>query len=80
MMKPRSAGCRRQDIFDYSRERYGTEPEALWATAPDYAVLRRADNRKWYALILRIPRKKSGAPWGGSHRCAGDQTGSCLCQ
>lgn len=62
MMKPRSAGCRRQDIFDYSRERYGTEPEALWATAPDYAVLRRADNHKWYALILRIPRKKVGLP------------------
>ena len=64
-MRPQMTGCHRQDIYDYAKQRYGTEPEALWATAPDYAVLRHTDNRRWYALILRIPRKKVGLPGEG---------------
>ena len=39
-----------------------------YSTAPDYpfeedfetAVLRHSDNKKWYALVMRIPRSKLG--------------------
>ena len=45
-------------ILEYAREKYGDEPEYLWKDSPEYAVLRRADNRKWYVLIMQIPRKR----------------------
>lgn len=56
----------RQDIFAYVRRKYGTVPEYLWASAPNYAVLRHDDNRKWYAIIMDVPRKKMGLDGDGS--------------
>ena len=29
-------------------------PELLWKNFPDYAVLRRKDTDKWYALVARL--------------------------
>lgn len=49
----------RQDVLDFAAKQYGTEPEYLWASAPDYAVLRH-QNRKWYGLIMDVPREKLG--------------------
>ncbi len=55
----------RSKIFEYARKKYKTKPEYLWASAPDYAVLRHSDNAKWYGLIMnitydKIDRSKSG--------------------
>ena len=50
----------RLKIFSYAKEKYNTEPEYLWAKFPDYAVLRSDNNRKWYALIMDIPKNKLG--------------------
>ncbi len=47
-------------VIEYVRERYGDEPEFLWEKFSDNAVWRRRDNRKWYGLILTIPRSKLG--------------------
>ncbi|MCD8321383.1 MAG: MmcQ/YjbR family DNA-binding protein [Oscillospiraceae bacterium] len=52
----------RQRIFDYVKQKYGTEPEYLWVQYPSYAVLRRSDNRKWYGIIMDVPRNKLGLP------------------
>ena len=46
-----------QKIFDYGKEKYGDAPEYLWE-GYDYAVLRRKDTKKWYALIMDVPKKK----------------------
>lgn len=46
-----------QSILDYGKEKYGDEPEYLWE-GYDYAVLRRKDTKKWYALIMDVPKKK----------------------
>lgn len=47
-------------ILRYALEYHGTEPEYLWQSAPDYAVLRHVGNKKWYGIIMDIPRSKLG--------------------
>ena len=47
-------------IVEYIRENFADEPEFLWAKYPNYAVFRRKDNRKWYAVIMSVPRNKLG--------------------
>ena len=51
-------------VIDYAREKYGDELEFLWEKYPDAAVLRRKDNRKWYALFMTIPKAKLGLDSG----------------
>ncbi|MEO2655007.1 MmcQ/YjbR family DNA-binding protein [Blautia wexlerae] len=41
----------REEIFQYVKEQYGTEPEYLWKKDPDSAVLRHK-NGKWYADLV----------------------------
>ncbi len=53
-------GATRFDIFEYVADQYGTQPEYLWASDPNYAVLHRTDNRKWYGIIMDVSRKKLG--------------------
>lgn len=48
----------RNEIFSYANNKYGTQPEYLWASAPDYAVLRHNDNNKWYGVIMNITYEK----------------------
>lgn len=50
----------RQDIFDYVKKKYGTEPEFLWERYPSYAVLRYQDNGKWYGILMDVPKNKLG--------------------
>lgn len=53
----------RQEVFDYARQRYGTEPDYPWMDTN--AVLRHADNKKWYAVILEVRRDKLGLDGDG---------------
>ena len=55
----------REDILLYVLQQYGTEPEYLWKSYPDYAILRQADNRKWYAAIMQIPYVTLGLSGSG---------------
>lgn len=50
----------RDDIFQYCRDQYGTEPEYPWADTPLAAVLRHRDNAKWYGLIMDVTADKVG--------------------
>lgn len=45
-------------LIKYIQNTYKDEPEYLWAKFPENAVLRRKDNAKWYAAILRLPAAK----------------------
>lgn len=48
----------RQEVFDWCRQRYGTEPDYPWN---DWnAVLRHTDNNKWYGVIIEVNRSKLG--------------------
>ena len=47
-------------IIEFARKNWGDELEFLWKQFPDYAVLRRKDTQKWYAVLMRLPRRKLG--------------------
>ena len=49
-----------KEVVRYAREKYGDEPEYLWADLPDAAVIRRKDTKKWYVLLMKIPQKRLG--------------------
>lgn len=49
-----------KELIDYVRNTYGDELEYLWKKFPDNAVWRRKDNKKWYAAILTVSRRKLG--------------------
>ena len=55
----------REKVYQYVKKKYGNEPEYLWLRFPDYAVFRHEDNRKWYGLIMDVPRKNLGLPGEG---------------
>lgn len=50
----------RESVFDFAREQYDTEPEFLWRDTPDTGILRHADNRKWFAAVIRVKRSRLG--------------------
>ncbi|MBQ1847444.1 MAG: MmcQ/YjbR family DNA-binding protein [Clostridia bacterium] len=50
----------REKVFEYAREKYGSEPEYLWMKYPDYAVLRHNDNQKWYGVVMNVSPDKIG--------------------
>ena len=56
--------CRAQ-VFRYAAEQYSTLPEYPWARLPDHAVLRRQNNRKWFALLMPVGCDKLGLPGDG---------------
>ncbi len=56
----------REDALNYVRDKYKTKPEYLWRRFPNYAVLRHEDNRKWYGIIMDVPRENLGL--NGSER------------
>lgn len=46
----------RQEIFEWCRQQYGTEPDYPWN---DWnAVLRHKKNNKWYGVILEVDCRK----------------------
>ena len=48
----------KHDFIEYCSNTYGTRPDYPFEEDFETAVLRHSDNRKWYALLMRIPRKK----------------------
>lgn len=54
------SGATRADVCEYAEKEYGTLPEYLWQPLPGYCILRRADNKKWYAGIMDVPKNKLG--------------------
>lgn len=50
-----------QSVIEYARNTYGDELEFLWEKSPKNAILRRRDNRKWYAALLTVSKSKLGA-------------------
>lgn len=55
----------REELLRYAAESYGTEPEYPWADDPEAAVLRHSLGRKWYGLVMRLPRRTLGLPGEG---------------
>lgn len=47
-------------LIDYALHSFGETLEHLWPKTPEYAILRRTDTGKWYAVFMRIPGTKIG--------------------
>ena len=50
----------KQEFFEYCFNTYGTSPDYPFDEDFETAVLRHADNRKWYAIVMRVSRRKFG--------------------
>lgn len=50
----------REELKRHIIEEYRTEPDNPWPESPEYEVYRHSDNKKWFALIMTIDRKKLG--------------------
>lgn len=47
-------------VIAYVLETYGDELEFLWKKFPNNAIWRRKDNRKWYAALISVSKRKLG--------------------
>ena len=56
----------RQQIIEFALNSWGTEPEYLFESSPDTAVLRHDQTKKWYGIIMNIPCIKLGIDKKGS--------------
>ena len=50
----------KQQFLSNCLSTYGTTPDHPFDEDFETAVLRHADNRKWYAIVLRVSRRKFG--------------------
>lgn len=50
----------KQQFFELCLDTYGTSPDYPFDGDFETAVLRQANNRKWYALVMRVSRRKFG--------------------
>ena len=50
----------KQSLFEYCLSTYSTSPDYPFEGDFETAVLRHADNRKWYAIVMRVSRRKFG--------------------
>lgn len=47
-------------VIEAVHDQFDEQPEFLWKQFPNNAILRRADNRKWYALLVKVTADKLG--------------------
>ncbi len=50
---------------DYIAETYSADAEFPWARHPKDIVFRHGGSRKWFALLLEVPKGKLGLPGDG---------------
>ena len=50
----------KQDFFEYCLSTFGTTPDYPFDEDFETAVLRHANTRKWYAIVMRVSRRKFG--------------------
>ena len=50
----------KQQFFSYCLSAHSTSPDYPFEGDFETAVLRHTDNRKWYAIVMRVSRRKFG--------------------
>ena len=50
----------KNQFLEYCFNTYGTSPDYPFGEDFETAVLRHGDTRKWYAIVMRVPRSKFG--------------------
>jgi len=49
-----------ENIFEIIKKEFHAEPEYLWKSNPEYAVFRHSDNKKWFAISMKVSKDKLG--------------------
>ena len=55
----------KDELIEYTQNRFGSEPEYLWESNPNTFVFRHQNNRKWFAVVMDVQRAKLGLPGDG---------------
>lgn len=55
----------RKSFDKYITETYGVTADFPWLDYPGYAVYRHKENKKWFAVVMDIPKSKLGVPEEG---------------
>jgi len=63
----------RTELENYISETFGTTGEQFFAKYPSFRVFRHLDNRKWFSVIMDIPRKNLGLSGNGEISVAHEQ-------
>ncbi len=50
----------KEEFLKYNLEKYGINPDYPFENDFETAVLRHPNNKKWYALAMRVPKSKFG--------------------
>lgn len=56
----------RSELEAFLVETYRADSDFPWKRYPGYEVFRHPGSRKWFALMLEVPREKLGLPGRGS--------------
>lgn len=51
---------KKRELQTYIAETYNTDPDFPWESNPTFAVYRHRSNKKWFALVMDIPKSKLG--------------------
>lgn len=50
----------KHEFLEFCQDAYSTSPDYPFEEDFETAVLRHSDNRKWYAIVMRVSRRKFG--------------------
>lgn len=50
----------REQFIQYISDEYGIDGEFLWEKYPLFCVFRHSGNRKWFAIVMDVPKNKLG--------------------
>lgn len=56
----------KEQVMCFIREHYRTNGEHPWMKYPNYTVYRHCKNRKWFAVVMEIPKSTLGIEGNGS--------------
>lgn len=48
----------REELTNYILETYNADQDYPWVKYPNFTVFRHVNNKKWFALIMDVPRNK----------------------
>ena len=57
---------KRSELESFIMETYNAEADYPWLKYPNYEVFRHCNNRKWFALIMDVPKNKLGLELSGA--------------
>lgn len=55
-----------EQLAQYIALNYNAEADHPWMEYPEYTVYRHPNNRKWFALVMNVPRAKLGLAGDGT--------------